>query len=137
MRILVVGAGAVGGYFGGRLLPAGRDVVFLVRERRAAQLARTGLAIRSSLGDVNLGSPPTVTADKLRQSFDVILLSCKAYDLAAAVEAFAPAVGAQTAILPILNGMAHLDFLAERFGRAGQQVARAITWDGVIEQLLG
>jgi len=117
MRILVVGAGAVGGYFGGRLLAAGRDVVFLVRERRAAQLARTGLAIRSPLGDVNLGSPPTVTADKLRQSFDVILLSCKAYDLAAAVEAFAPAVGAQTAILPILNGMAHLDFLAERFGR--------------------
>jgi 2-dehydropantoate 2-reductase len=117
MRILVVGAGAVGGYFGGRLLAAGRDVVFLVRERRAAQLARTGLAIRSSLGDVNLGSPPTVTADKLYQSFDVILLSCKAYDLAAAVEAFAPAVGAETAVLPILNGMAHLDFLTERFGR--------------------
>jgi len=78
MRILVVGAGAVGGYFGGRLLAAGRDVVFLVRERRAAQLARTGLAIRSPLGDVNLGSPPTVTADELRQPFDVILLSCKA-----------------------------------------------------------
>ena len=75
MRILVVGAGAVGGYFGGRLPAAGRDVVFLVRERRAAQLARTGLAIRSS---------PTVTADKLSQSFDVILLSCKAYDLAGA-----------------------------------------------------
>ena len=117
MRILVVGAGAVGGYFGGRLLAAGRDVVFLVRERRAAQLARTGLAIRSSLGDVNIASPPTVTADKLSQSFDVILLSCKAYDLAGAEDAFAPAVGAQTAILPILNGMAHLDRLAERFGR--------------------
>ena len=117
MRILVVGAGAVGGYFGGRLLAAGRDVVFLVRDRRAAQLARTGLAIRSPLGDVNLGSPPTVAAGELRQSFDAILLSCKAYDLADAVEAFAPAVGAQTAILPILNGMAHLDFLAERFGR--------------------
>ena len=117
MRILVVGAGAVGGYFGGRLLAAGRDVIFLVREKRAAQLARTGLAIRSPLGDVSLGSPPTVTADKLRQSFDVILLSCKAYDLAGAAEAFAPAVGAQTAILPILNGMAHLDFLAKRFGR--------------------
>ncbi len=117
MRILVVGAGAVGGYFGGRLLASGRDVVFLVREKRAAQLARTGLAIRSPLGDVSLGSPPTVTADKLRQSFDVILLSCKAYDLAGAVEAFAPAVGPQTAILPILNGMAHLNRLAERFGR--------------------
>jgi len=117
MRILVVGAGAVGGYFGGRLLAAGRDVVFLVREKRAAQLARTGLSIRSALGDVNVASPPTVTADKLRETFDLILLSCKAYDLAGAAEAFAPAVGAQTAILPLLNGMAHLDRLAERFGR--------------------
>ena len=117
MRILVVGAGAVGGYFGGRLLAAGRDVVFLVREKRAAQLARTGLSIRSALGDVNVASPPTVTADKLRESFDLIVLSCKAYDLAGAAEAFAPAVGAQTAILPLLNGMAHLDRLAERFGR--------------------
>ena len=69
MRILVIGAGAVGGYFGGRLLAAGRDVVFLVREKRAAQLARTGLSIRSALGDVNVASPPTVTADKLRESF--------------------------------------------------------------------
>ena len=47
MRILVVGAGAIGGYFGGRLLQAGRDVTFLVRPRRAAQLAKTGLVIRS------------------------------------------------------------------------------------------
>jgi 2-dehydropantoate 2-reductase len=117
MRILVVGAGAVGGYFGGRLLAAGRDVVFLVREKRAAQLARTGLTIRSALGDVNVASPPTVIADKLRESFDLIVLSSKAYDLAGAAEAFAPAVGAQTAILPLLNGMAHLDRLAERFGR--------------------
>lgn len=117
MRILVVGAGAVGGYFGGRLLAAGRDVAFLVRERRAAQLARTGLAIRSSLGDVNVAPAPTVTAGKLHEPFDVILLSCKAYDLAGAMDAFAPAVGPQTAILPILNGMAHLDRLAEQFGR--------------------
>ncbi len=116
MRILVVGAGAIGGYFGGRLLAAGRDVVFLVRPRRAAQLAQTGLVIRSRFGDVNLPAPPTVTADRLRGSFDTILLSCKAYDLAAAAESFAPAVGTQTAILPLLNGMAHLDFLATRFG---------------------
>jgi 2-dehydropantoate 2-reductase len=117
MRILVVGAGAVGGYFGGRLLAAGRDVVFLVREKRAVQLERTGLSIRSALGDVNVASPPTVTAGKLRESFDLIVLSCKAYDLAGATDALAPAVGAQSAILPLLNGMAHLDRLAERFGR--------------------
>ena len=116
MRILVVGAGAIGGYFGGRLKEAGRDVTFLVRARRAGQLAKTGLVIRSSFGNVNLPAPPTVTADALRQPFDLIILSCKAYDLEAAADFFAPAVGADTAILPLLNGMRHLDFLAAHFG---------------------
>ena len=118
MRILVVGAGAIGGYFGGRLKDAGRDVTFLVRARRAAQLAKTGLVIRSRFGDVDLPSPPTVTAEALREPFDLILLSCKAYDLASAAESFAPAVGPKTAILPLLNGMAHMDLLATRFGAA-------------------
>jgi 2-dehydropantoate 2-reductase len=116
MRILVVGAGALGGYFGGRLLAAGRDVTFLVRERRAAQLAKTGLSIKSKSGDVTLPNPPTVKADALHEPFELILLSCKAYDLASAADSFAPAVGPNTAILPVLNGMAHLDFLDTRFG---------------------
>jgi 2-dehydropantoate 2-reductase len=116
MRILVVGAGAIGGYFGGRLLEAGRDVTFLVRARRAAQLAKTGLVIRSKFGDASLPAPPTVMADALHAPYDLILLSCKAYDLESAADSFAPAVGANTAILPLLNGMAHMDFLAKRFG---------------------
>ena len=116
MRILVVGAGAIGGYFGGRLLQAGRDASFLVRPRRAAQLAKTGLAIRSPHGDVDLPSPPIVQAEALREPFDLILLSCKAYDLGGAMESFAPAVGPQTAILPLLNGLHHLDALDSRFG---------------------
>jgi 2-dehydropantoate 2-reductase len=116
MRILVVGAGAIGGYFGGRLKEAGRDVTFLVRPRRAAQLAKTGLVIRSPFGNVNLPAPPIVAAEALREAFDVILLSCKAYDLESAGESFAPAVGPNTAILPLLNGMAHMDFLSRRFG---------------------
>ncbi len=116
MRILVVGAGSIGGYFGGRLLEVGRDVTFLVRPRRAAELARTGLLITSPFGDVALPAPPTVTADALRGPFHLVLLSCKAYDLAGAVDDFAPAVGAATAILPLLNGMRHVDFLATRFG---------------------
>jgi 2-dehydropantoate 2-reductase len=116
MRILVIGAGALGGYFGGRLLQAGRDVTFLVRERRAAQLAKTGLVIKSPTGDAALANPPVVTAEALREPFDLIFLACKAYDLAPAADSFAPAVGPQTAILPILNGMAHLDFLGNRFG---------------------
>jgi 2-dehydropantoate 2-reductase len=118
MRILVVGAGAIGGYFGGRLLAAGRDVTFLVRERRAQQLANTGLVIRSRFGDADLPAPPTIAAEALHAPYDLILLSCKAYDLVAAMDSFAPAVGSNTAILPLLNGMKHLDLLAERFGAA-------------------
>jgi len=97
MRVLVVGAGAIGGYFGGRLLEAGCDVSFLVRSRRGAELARTGLVIRSRLGDIDFSAPPTVTADTLRQSFDLVLLGCKAYDLVDAMTSFAPPVGPKLA----------------------------------------
>ena len=116
MRILVVGAGAIGGYFGGRLLQAGNDVTFLVRPKRASELASAGLVIRSPAGDVTLKSPPTVQADKLAETFDVVLLSCKAFDLEDAIKSFAPAVGPKTAIIPLLNGMLHLDVLDEKFG---------------------
>ena len=118
MRILVVGAGAIGGYFGGRLLQAGRDVTFLVRPRRGAEIAADGLVINSPAGDVTLRNPATVLAENLRQAFDLVLLSCKAYDLAGAVASVAPAVGPATMILPLLNGMQHLDVLDERFGRS-------------------
>ncbi|HEX6806874.1 MAG TPA: 2-dehydropantoate 2-reductase [Gemmatimonadaceae bacterium] len=115
MRILVVGAGAVGGYFGGRLLEAGRDATFLVRPKRAAELARTGLVIQSRLGNV-CRDAPTVTADALSAPYDLVLLSCKSYDLDDAIASFAPAVGPDTMILPCLNGMQHLDTLDARFG---------------------
>ena len=116
MRILVVGAGAVGGYFGGRLLEAGCDVTFLVRERRAAELAANGLAIASPFGDFARPAPPTVLARNLAAPFDLILLSCKAYSLDGALAAMAPALGSETVVLPLLNGMRHLDLLSERFG---------------------
>jgi 2-dehydropantoate 2-reductase len=116
MRILVVGAGALGGYFGGRLKEVGRDVTFLVRPRRAELLAQNGLVVKSPKGDITIAAPPTVSAENLRAPFDLILLSCKAYDLPGAMESFAPAVGANTAILPLLNGMKHMDLLAARFG---------------------
>ena len=117
MRVLVVGAGAIGGYFGGRLLQAGCDVTFLVRPKRASELASVGLVIRSASGDVTLKDPPTVQADKLSNKFDVVLLSCKAFDLDDAIKSFAPAVGPNTSIIPLLNGMSHLDALDQKFGR--------------------
>jgi 2-dehydropantoate 2-reductase len=116
MRILVVGAGAIGGYFGGRLLQAGRDVTFLVRPRRASELASSGLVIKSPSGDVTLKDPPTVQAEKLSEKFDVVLLSCKAFDIEDAIKSFASGVGPTTAIIPLLNGMLHLDLLDQRFG---------------------
>jgi 2-dehydropantoate 2-reductase len=118
MRILVVGAGAIGGYFGGRLLEAGQDVTFLVRRKRADELFRSGLTVRSPAGDMFFKQPPTILAEDVHDSFDLVLLSCKAYDLEGAVASFAPAVGPATQILPLLNGMRHLDYLDARFGRA-------------------
>ncbi|HTA74421.1 MAG TPA: 2-dehydropantoate 2-reductase [Gemmatimonadaceae bacterium] len=113
MRILVLGAGAIGGYFGGRLLQAKRDVTFLVRPARAARLAETGLVIKSPFGDATLPAPPTTVSG----AYDLVLLSCKAYDLESAMEGIAPAVGPRTTILPLLNGMRHLDALDQRFGK--------------------
>ncbi|OCR26402.1 2-dehydropantoate 2-reductase [Pseudomonas syringae] len=118
MRILIVGAGAIGGYFGGRLLEAGRDVTFLVRPGRAEELNRDGLVVRSPLGNIQYPSPPHVLTQMLGDAYDLIILSCKAYDLDAAMDSFAAAVGPDTAILPLLNGMAHLDRLCARFDGA-------------------
>jgi len=118
MRILVVGAGAIGGYFGARLLQAGRDVTFLVRPRRAALLAEHGLRVKSPHGDLHIPKPPTVLSEQIAHPFDVVLLSCKAYDLDSAMDAIAPAMGPDTVIVPMLNGMRHLDRLDARFGAA-------------------
>ena len=115
MRVLVVGAGAIGGYFGGRMLQAGSDITFLVRPKRASELENLGLVIKSPNGDVTLKKPPTVQADRLSKQFDVVLLSCKAFDLEDAITSFAPAVGPKTSIIPLLNGMRHLDVLDKKF----------------------
>ena len=140
MRILMLGAGATGGYFGGRLLQHGRDVTFLVRARRAAELARNGLVIRSPAGDADLPPPPTVLAADLQAPYDLIVLSCKAYGLQQAMADIAPAVGPQTVILPLLNGMQQLDLLDQRFG-AGHVlgglcfIAATLDGQGVVRHL--
>lgn len=115
MRVLVLGAGAVGGYFGGRLLEAGADVTFLVRERRAQQLRESGLLIRSPHGNATLQNPSMITGHAT-SPFDLVILTCKAYDLGSAMEAITPAVGPDTVVLPLLNGFRHLDDLDARFG---------------------
>src|SRR3954462_12826130 len=98
MRILVVGAGAIGGYFGGRLLQAGRDVTFLVRPKRASELASAGLVIKSPAGGVTLKKPPDVQGHKANRKIRRGVVSCKAFDLEDAIKSFAPAVGPNTSI---------------------------------------
>lgn len=115
MKILVVGAGAVGGYFGARLAQAGRDVTFLVRPHRVEQLQRDGLRIVSPHGDLTI-RPQTVTADKVSAPFDVVFVSVKAQALDQAIDDMAAAVGPETMIYPVLNGMRHMGTLAGRFG---------------------
>lgn len=116
MRVLVLGAGGTGGYFGGRLVEIGRDVAFLVRPRRAAELAERGLVIKSKEGDATL-EVRTVSAERPGGPYDIVLLTCKAYDLGSAMDSIAGAVGPTTAIVPLLNGLKHLEALDARFGR--------------------
>ncbi len=139
MRLLFLGAGAVGGYFGGRLIEAGADVSFLVRPGRAAALDRDGLRIASPLGDFH-SKVKTVTRDSVTPDYDLVMLAPKAYDLADAVESIEPALGAGTYILPFLNGLAHMDVLDERFGRKRvlggvAHIAAVLERDGTVRQL--
>ncbi len=144
MKILVLGAGAVGGYFGGRMAEAGADVSFQVRPARAELLARTGLRIASKFGDVVL-QPKCVTEATVGGDYDVILLTAKAYDLASAVEAIAPAMAGVDGkkrgyVLPMLNGISHLQVLDARFGRERvlggvAYIASTLAPDGEIRHL--
>jgi 2-dehydropantoate 2-reductase len=115
MRILVIGAGALGGYFGACLVRAGRDVTFMVRPRRAAQVAQAGLQVKSPHGDFVVPAK-TISAEAMRMPFDLVLVGVKSYSLDEAMDQFAPAIGSDTAILPVLNGMGHIDRLTARFG---------------------
>ncbi|PLP99171.1 2-dehydropantoate 2-reductase [Cupriavidus pauculus] len=116
MKILVLGAGGMGGYYGARLIEAGADVTFLVRPQRAEALARHGLRVRSELGNFE-GAVRTVVADEVGSGHDLVLLACKTYDLDAAIDAIAPAMTGGAAVLPLLNGLSAYDTLDRRFGR--------------------
>ena len=116
MRILILGAGAIGGYYGLHLAQAGAEVTFLVRPKRAEILARDGLVVHSR-GEVMRRQVATSLAGEVRAPYDLVFLTCKAFDLDGAMDAIAPAVGENTAVLPILNGIAHFDALDARFGK--------------------
>jgi 2-dehydropantoate 2-reductase len=139
MRLLVVGAGSTGGYFGARLARSGRDVTFLVRPTRAAQLRSSGLQVKSPHGDFAV-TPALVTSDRLEKKFDLVLLAVKAYALERALDDFAPAMDSTTMVLPLLNGIRHVELLTQRFGASAViggvcRVATTLDDDGRIVQL--
>jgi 2-dehydropantoate 2-reductase len=141
MKILVLGAGAVGGYFGGRLAQAGADVTFLVRPQRAALLAKSGLRISSKAGGDFSLAPTCVVADAVKPVYDIVLFTAKAYDLPSAMDAISPAMaGGKGHVLPLLNGMSHLELLDKRFGREHvlggvAYIASTLAPDGEIRHL--
>jgi 2-dehydropantoate 2-reductase len=136
LKILILGAGAIGGYVGGRLHQSGADVTFLVRPARRAALQRDGLVIKSAKGDVTQ-KVKTVLNGAEGGPYDVVMLTCKAYDLESAIEAVAPAVGPATTVVPLLNGMRHIETLAAKFGEGKvtgglARVGVALSPEGVI-----
>ncbi|MGQ0457975.1 MAG: ketopantoate reductase family protein [Hyphomicrobium sp.] len=138
MKLLFLGAGAVGGFFGGRLAAADADVTFLVRPRRAGQLARDGLILQDPSETIKTPAK-TITSDRAEPDYDVVALSPKAYDLASAINAIRPAVGPDTRVLPLLNGLRHLDDLDAAFGTERVlggtcHVSATMTPDGVIRR---
>lgn len=137
-KILVLGAGGIGGYFGGRLAESGADVTFLIREGRRKILSEQGLRIESPFGDAQI-AVKTILASEAAPIYDVVLLTCKAYDLDDAVAAIAPAVSSTGCVLPFLNGLAHIDVLNEKFGRdrvlgGTAKIQATITPHGAIRQ---
>lgn len=136
MRILILGAGAIGGLFGARLVEAGTDVTFLVRPARHRQLSVDGIRLINPSGDFNA---PVRAVETVDDHYDLVIITCKAWDLDAAIDAIAPAVGARTCILPLLNGLAHFDGLDRRFGAARvlggfAHCSATLRADGAIEQ---
>ncbi len=139
MRFLFLGAGATGGFFGGKLAATGADVTFLVRPKRKADLERDGLRIANA-HDADTIPVRALVQDEVSEPYDVVVLSAKAYDLADAIETIRPAVGANSLVLPLLNGMRHLDRLDGAFGRARVlggtcHISVALEADGTIRHL--
>ena len=139
MKILVLGAGATGGYYGCRLAASGADVTFLVRGKRLAQLRSDGIVIKSPFGDASV-PVKFVSQENLRETYDLIILSCKSYDLTSSIEAITPALNSSSLVLPVLNGMRHLEtldaaFSAQRVLGGMCHLSVTLADDGVIQHL--
>jgi 2-dehydropantoate 2-reductase len=139
MKLLVLGAGGIGGYFGGRIAESGADVTFFVRPKRREQIAKDGLVIESPNGNAKL-QVKTVVAGELEADYGAVLFTCKAYDLDSAMDAIAPAMQGSCAVVPMLNGISHLERLDARFGAANVlggtcQINVKLSPEGVVQHM--
>ena len=138
MKILIVGAGGIGGYYGSKLMLAGADVTYLLREKRQALIQKQGLIVETPHGSFTV-HPNTVTANELTPSYDLIILAPKAFDLEDALQSIEKS-STKGMVLPFLNGLAHLDQLDQRFGKERvlggiAHIAATITETGAVKQL--
>jgi 2-dehydropantoate 2-reductase len=139
LKILVLGAGGIGGFFGGRLAQKGADVTFLVRDKRKAQLEAKGLQIESRFGNASIPAKARLQSE-IDADYDIVLLTCKAYDLESAIESIRPAMQGRAAVLPLLNGYAHVERLNQLFGKQNvvpgtARIQVTLTPEGVVRQL--
>ncbi len=115
MKILILGAGAIGGFFGAHLMKSGANVSFLVREKRKDELKKSGINIFSINGELKV-NPKLLDKNLSGQHFDLIILTNKSYDLIESIREIKPYVN-KTVIIPLLNGMAHYEILDKEFGK--------------------
>ena len=117
MKVLVMGSGAVGGYFGAALRRAGHDVVFIARGDHLKSMARSGLRVESSAaGTFDIDARASERPPAAWKA-DLILYCVKGYDNSTAVHTISTAVGTDTVILTLQNGMGSIDALAAAYGR--------------------
>lgn len=116
MRIVVLGAGALGAYYGGRLEEAGADVTFLVRGRRAEQIRINGIRLHSSMGEYTIENPKIILDAKEVKQVDLVLVGVKGYHLEGAMESLRVLAKKGAYILPVLNGIEHISRLQDELG---------------------
>jgi 2-dehydropantoate 2-reductase len=138
MKILIVGAGGIGGFFGVKLHQAGADITYLLREKRLQHIQEHGLTVETPKGHFTI-HPKMVLANQLEPVYDLIILACKAFDLDDSLKSIVKA-SSRGIILPFLNGLTHLNALDHQFGKdrvmgGVAHIAATISESGSVKQL--
>jgi 2-dehydropantoate 2-reductase len=138
MKNLILGAGGVGGYFGARLIQAGADVTYLLRDKRHSKIQAEGLVIETPK-DTFTVQPKAITRDQLKPEYDLIVLAPKSFDFEDALASLEGA-SAKGVFLPFLNGLDHIQQLDAKFGKdrvmgGVAQIAATISSTGAVKQL--